>query len=169
MKEKTQYKGLAVKIFTPIAIVIIFTIISTIYSTIAAQQVNSELTSLQTVTVKKMEYIEDLRYTILHTAEILTDASATHEEEGFNEAAEFADEVHALIEKLQKHILHSNCRFDKIFIDSGFFSEDFFWISALFAYHSKTSNGVCFTTHWRFYYVNHVSSLPFSNNTLQIS
>ncbi len=102
MKEETQYKGLAVKIFTPIAIVIIFTIISTVYSTIAAQQVNSELTSLQTVTVKKMEYIEDLRYTILHTAEILTDASATHEEEGFNEAAEFADEVHALIEKLQK-------------------------------------------------------------------
>ena len=101
MKEETRYRGLAVKIFTPIAIVIIFTLVATIYATIASRQVNDEVNSLQTVTIKKLEDIEEVRYTILHTAEILTDASATHEEEGFVEAAEFASEVHALIDHIQ--------------------------------------------------------------------
>ena len=79
MNKKTEYKGLAVKIFVPIAIVLIFTVLSIIISTILAQFVNSELNTLQTVTIKKMDDIEELRYTILHTAEILTDASATHD------------------------------------------------------------------------------------------
>lgn len=101
MNKKTEYKGLAVKIFVPIAIVLIFTVLSIIISTILAQFVNSELNTLQTVTIKKMDDIEELRYTILHTAEILTDASATHDEGGFEEAAEFASDVHSLIADLQ--------------------------------------------------------------------
>ncbi|MCR5486691.1 MAG: methyl-accepting chemotaxis protein [Lachnospiraceae bacterium] len=101
MTEKTKYKGLAVKIFTPIIIIILFIIGTTVYSTIASKQVGEKLASLQSVTIKKMEDIEDVRYTILHTGEILTDASATHDEGGFEEAAEFASEVHALIDHIQ--------------------------------------------------------------------
>ncbi|MCR4658102.1 MAG: methyl-accepting chemotaxis protein [Lachnospiraceae bacterium] len=114
MKKKAEYKGLAVKIFTPIVIVIAFTIATSIYSTLASRQVNAELASLQSVTIEKLEDIEEVRYTILHTAEILTDASATHEEEGFEEAAEFASEVHALIEHIKSLDPSSAAKWDDI-------------------------------------------------------
>lgn len=102
MNQEKKFTGIAVKILTPVCIVILIMIVSSVFILSMMSDIRKDLSALQSVRIEEMEIIEEIRYTILHTAEILTDVSATHDEEGFEEAAEFKEEIHQLIDQVEK-------------------------------------------------------------------
>lgn len=96
-----QYKGIKAKILVPIIIAIVVIVATSGFSIISINNMRNSIARIKNRTVKEMEVIQELRYTVLHTAEILTDVSATHDGEGFEEAAEFRDDVYALTDQLK--------------------------------------------------------------------
>lgn len=98
MNNDRKFTGIKAKILTPILIVVIVTVITSAVSISSMLKMQNNMRVLQQKTIQEMEDIEQIRYQILHTAEILTDVSATHDGAGFEEAAEFRDEINTLID-----------------------------------------------------------------------
>jgi methyl-accepting chemotaxis protein len=96
-----KYKGIAFKVVLPLFAIIAVMVIITLYSLTTINRLKHESAELRDQTIVEMQDMHQIRYDILHTAEILTDASATREEEVIEEATEFRDEIHTLIAKIK--------------------------------------------------------------------
>ncbi|MBP5652574.1 MAG: methyl-accepting chemotaxis protein [Lachnospiraceae bacterium] len=96
-----KYKGIAFKVVLPLIAIIAVMAIITIYSLITINGLKRQSTELHEHTIVEMQDMHQIRYDILHTAEILTDASATREEEVIEEAVEFRDEIYTLVAKIK--------------------------------------------------------------------
>ncbi|MCR5476289.1 MAG: methyl-accepting chemotaxis protein [Lachnospiraceae bacterium] len=76
---------------------ILIIIATSAFSIVSLNKIDKRIGVIQEQTIREMSDIQDIRYNVLHTAEILTDVSATHDDGGFEEAAEFRENVHNLI------------------------------------------------------------------------
>ena len=102
MEQKGIFGKIATKVLGPIGIIIIFMVVTMIVSITKVTNIQQKLDILQNETEVASDLVEDTRYNVLHTAEILTDVSATHDDAGLKEAAEFKENVHSNIEKLKE-------------------------------------------------------------------
>ncbi len=93
---KKEYSGIKVKILTPIVLMILVIIATSAFSIVSLNKIDKRIGVIREQTIREMSDIQDIRYNVLHTAEILTDVSATHDDGGFEEAAEFRENVHNL-------------------------------------------------------------------------
>ncbi|MBP5152315.1 MAG: methyl-accepting chemotaxis protein [Lachnospiraceae bacterium] len=98
MEQKEKFTGIKRQLFIPICIVIVVTLLMSFFAVNSMVDMQGRMRTLQSETIAELEDIQQIRYQILHTAEILTDVSATHDEEGFEEAAEFSEEINSLID-----------------------------------------------------------------------
>jgi methyl-accepting chemotaxis protein len=94
-------KGLTPKLLGPIALIVIFLIITLISSQLNSMAILNDLNELQNTTVKAMEIAEDIRYYGLNTCELFTDMSATHDREVLEECEEVRDNIYALFNEMK--------------------------------------------------------------------
>ncbi len=100
-KNQTSMKGLTPKLLGPIALIVIFLIITLISSQLNSMAILNDLNELQNTTVKAMEIAEDIRYYGLNTCELFTDMSATHDREVLEECEEVRDNIYALFNEMK--------------------------------------------------------------------
>ncbi len=100
-KNQTSMKGLTPKLLGPIALIVIFLIITLISSQLNSMAILNDLNELQNTTVKAMEIAEDIRYYGLNTCELFTDMSATHDREVLEECEEVRDNIYTLFNEMK--------------------------------------------------------------------
>ncbi len=112
--NNNKKKGLGIKILGSIGLIIIFLIITMVLSITRVISIRGQLTNLHDKTVTAMEASEQLRYDVLHTAEILTDVSATHDTEGYTEAEEIKSDFATQLETIKSLETDDVSKWDEI-------------------------------------------------------
>jgi methyl-accepting chemotaxis protein len=90
--------SVTIKTLVPIVAVIVMLLFMTLFSIFMMQTLKARLNVLEDETIQVLKITEQMRYDVMHTAEIFADISAGREEEGFAEAEEIKASFYADIE-----------------------------------------------------------------------
>ncbi|MBP5249360.1 MAG: HAMP domain-containing protein [Lachnospiraceae bacterium] len=103
MTTKIKLSGIAGKTLFPILAIIVMLVVTAIINISRNVEISGELNDLKDKTFKGMRIANQIRFDVLHTAELFTDASATHDIEVFEEAEEVRDEMLAFLEDVKTY------------------------------------------------------------------
>ena len=95
--------GIAGKVLIPIAGIVIFIFFSAIISVIVARSIENKLTIIGQEKLLAMEAAEQIRYDVINTAEIFTDASATHDTEPIEEAKDIKADFEMRVQEIKQY------------------------------------------------------------------
>ena len=93
--------SITLKTMVPIVVVIVALVFMTLFSIFMMQTLKSRLNTLEDETIQVLQITEQMRYDVMHTAEIFADMSAVKDEEGFAEAAEIKESFYSGIESVK--------------------------------------------------------------------
>lgn len=99
--SKSIFSGLTPKLLGPIALIIVFLLVTLVFTQLRTRQIISDLDVLHNQTVVAMEIAEDIRYYGLNTCELFTDMSATHDREVLAEVEEVRDSIYGCFDQMK--------------------------------------------------------------------
>ncbi|MBO7402104.1 MAG: methyl-accepting chemotaxis protein [Lachnospiraceae bacterium] len=103
MKTKIKLSGIAGKTLLPILAIIVMLVLTAVINISSNVEIAGELDELADKTFKGMRVANQIRFDVLHTAELFTDASATQDVEVYEEAEEVRDEMLANLELVKSY------------------------------------------------------------------